>query len=256
MIVLKSCLYCVHGFLGKGSDWTHVLPTDTDSIRFNLFNESKKTSVDYNSEDYRLSTLGQWVNMQVRNNGKSPILVGYSLGGRISLHSLISAPELYRAAIIISAHPGLSDPAQRAQRRVQDGEWAMRFKTNEWRHLVSDWNAQPTLRGSQPLLETHPFENETKDEDTFSRSALTACLQEASLGRQENLREALKALALPILWIAGETDSKFVTIAQEMQELLQHCTLGIIKNAGHRAPWDQPESFNKIIIKFINSLSS
>ena len=72
--------YCVHGFLGKASDWDLVLPLEVDSVRTNLFSQKKICSQDYDSKDYSLNTLGKFVNSQVQGNDPFPILVGYSLG--------------------------------------------------------------------------------------------------------------------------------------------------------------------------------
>src|SRR5690606_6539540 len=97
--------------------------------------------------------LAQWVNHRAAFYGGSRILVGYSLGGRIALHALRDSPDLWQAAVIISAHPGLVLEEDRVVRKKADQEWAKRFMHEDWDLLMKSWNSQPVFKnGSQPLL--------------------------------------------------------------------------------------------------------
>ncbi|MEM7145098.1 MAG: hypothetical protein AAF591_08160, partial [Verrucomicrobiota bacterium] len=67
------------------------------------------------------------------------ILLGYSMGGRLGLHALLERPGLWTGAVIVSAHPGLRDKAEREERLERDLEWARRLREDELESVVADW---------------------------------------------------------------------------------------------------------------------
>src|SRR3954466_647312 len=57
-------------------------------------------------------------------------LAGYSMGGRIALHTALTlGPEIVTRLVLIGASPGLADPAARAARRAADDALATRIET-------------------------------------------------------------------------------------------------------------------------------
>ena len=45
--------------------------------------------------------------------GERCVLAGYSMGGRIALHTALAVPGLVDRLVLIGASPGLADPAER-----------------------------------------------------------------------------------------------------------------------------------------------
>ncbi len=115
-------LYALHGFLGLSHDWSP----------FPYINYPQELT----HEELPFWEWASWFNQNVSSwsekRNKKNILLGYSLGGRLAMHLLISKPELWDGAIIISAHPGLSSELEKEQRVAQDHEWAVRFKNDPW----------------------------------------------------------------------------------------------------------------------------
>lgn len=238
---LNSQLVCIHGFLGQASDWdflNHSLSEHVQISCFNLFGHEPPA-------EWGLSALGQkissFANTRTSSNEQS-ILVGYSLGGRIALHSLLDSKSNWNKAVIISAHPGLKDSLEKSARLKADQAWAEKWLQEPWDAVLSAWNDQSVLRGIHPP----PARNE-KD---FLKASLGKALVECSLGLQEDLREKIAPLEIPILWLAGDLDPKFRDLALEMQKLNSKITTVIIPNAGHRLLMDQPEIVRKLILDF------
>jgi len=233
----NGILFCIHGFLGQASDWELTIPLELRWKSIDLF--SKEALVP-SPLDFR--SFGEAIQKNVGDLPCPRVLVGYSLGGRIALHMLVEKPEIWSAAVIIGAHPGLSDEGERLRRIDGDERWAKRFEVEEWDTVLSDWNSQTVLIGS-PNIE--------RKESDFSRKTLADSLRGCSLGKQKDLREQIGKLRLPILWIVGEEDLKFLSIAKQLKKLNPRITLVVIPKAGHRAPWDQPEFFKKCLIEFL-----
>jgi 2-succinyl-6-hydroxy-2,4-cyclohexadiene-1-carboxylate synthase len=191
-------------------------------------------------------TLARWAERftdEQKIHDDRPVLVGYSLGGRLALHALLHDPGAWRGAILISTHPGLADAAARAERLADDAIWAERFARADWETTVARWNAQAVFSGGGPC----PI----RVERAFSRTCLAEGLTAWSLGSQADLRERLPQLGLPILWIAGERDTKFTALAREAASFSPRAEWQTIAEAGHRVLFDNPEGLARAIDRFL-----
>lgn len=165
-------------------------------------------------------------------------LLGYSMGGRLALQSLADFPETWDFAIIISAHPGLVDEAEKSRRLEADREWARLVREMPWKEFLARWNAQPILEGALP-----PRQDHHSIVPSFHHSTvLAAAFENWSLGRQENLREKLAAFRKPVLWMAGKRDEKFAALATEMAALHPQIELRLLDGCGHRVLLERPEA--------------
>ena len=153
------------------------------------------------------------------------VLLGYSMGGRLALRML--EERRFRCAIIVSA--GLNEPDE--DRRRRDEQWARRFESEAWPSLMRDWNANPVFGG-------HIIDRREAD---YDRRELARQLREWSPAVLPPPR--LESIDTPVLWIAGERDSKYVEIARRAVGRLPAAELWICPDAGHRVPWEQPEAF-------------
>jgi 2-succinyl-6-hydroxy-2,4-cyclohexadiene-1-carboxylate synthase len=230
-------LYAFHGFLGLPSDW-QTLPLDT--ITPSLFDIAPP---------HHLQHWGAQLNAKIRAE-KNPkrIGLGYSLGGRLLLHALLDDPCLWQGAILISTHIGLESVEKRRIRQQEDRIWANRFEKEPWDSLIPQWESQQIFAGCPPIAERH--------EKDYSRKLLADALRSWSLGSQASLRERLRELSLPILWIAGERDSTYATMAKEACALCPQGQCEIVPDAGHRVPWEKPQSFLSLVQQFISTTKS
>lgn len=230
---MNTKIYALHGFLG--------LPWDWDVIEQALGCPLK--AIDLQSISQPKNGLEQWGQAFNKYVAKEPeqerILLGYSLGGRLALHALIDRPELWTCAIIVSANTGLQSNEEKKRRLQTDMEWSQRFLKDVWEELIEDWNSQNTFQGQRSC-----FERKEKD---FVRGLLADVLVGWSLAKQNNLQESLSKLALPILWVAGEKDTKYIEIAKRISASHPQSSFWIAKDAGHRVPWESTELFVKQI---------
>ena len=235
-------IHCLHGAVGHFRNWDLFKDLLGAELRaHDLWNHFENASPS-------LTQAGQTINAQANSSSNSSssekdILLGYSMGGRIALHSLLSSapsqPPRWRAAIIISAHPGLEKG--RAERRAHDEKWS-KLALSDWPLFQEKWNAQSILPTTTHGLELAP---------ASARHAIAKSFHHWSLGQQENLRPQLKKITLPLLWITGQHDEKFSTLAQECLPLLPNAQHLILPHCGHRLPWENPSGFSKIVKNFL-----
>lgn len=229
-------LWALPGFLGLRSDWKFLHMDQLIGIDLSMF---PLTGLDNWSKSFNSHALS--------SKTKPAFLMGYSLGGRLALHSLLNAPQSWDAAIIISAHSGLKTESERNKRRLRDQKWADRFLAEDWQKLMHAWNSQKLFKGSSFSF--------ARLEKNFQRFFLAEALSHASLGSQEDLKDQIGHLPMPILWITGEYDQKFSEIAHNLNFSNPLSRHAILSNSGHRAPWEQPELFEQALQDFIAQLS-
>ncbi len=159
---------------------------------------------------------------------EKPLLAGYSLGGRLALHALALRPERWGGAVIVSAHPGLCCVEDRLARTASDAIWAERARDWAWEDFLASWNGQPLLgTPAEGLLE--------RQRALESRRAeVAAAFETWSLGRQEDLRRALRVFSGPVLWITGEGDGRYTRIGEGMAEVFSDFRHVVVPGCGHR----------------------
>ena len=202
----------LHGFLGLPSDW--------DFLR---------------SDGFEIETPALEA---IPPSGDT--LLGYSLGGRMALHALVGG-STYRRAVIVSANLGIEGDDARAARRRADEHWARRFETQQWETLMHDWNAQPLFGG-------HATPRHERD---FDRATLAHQLRGLSPALLPPMAEKLSSITIPVLWIAGERDSKYIAEAERAVSLLPNAESWICAGSAHRVPWEQPERFVRKLWEFV-----
>lgn len=243
----KIKILSLHGFLGQPTDWDLIqsyLMVSPLAHRFEWW------SVDYMKDpqltpDHDFQNWATHFNQQVRARFPTGprILLGYSLGGRLALQALKAAPDLFDGAVLVSTNPGLQRDKEKQDRLLSDQQWAARFLELPWSELMQAWNAQAVFKDS--LAEPRRIESE------YDRTRLTQALTEWSLARQEDLREVITQQAAKILWISGEKDIKFVSIAMELQKRSLALKTETVSKSSHRVLFDQPGELAQKIIAFL-----
>lgn len=226
-------IWALSGFLGLPCDWSFLEWNDLIAVNYQDF--FLNNLVDWGKQ------FNHWIDKQTQGLN---VIMGYSLGGRLALHALVDRPQLWHAAIIISAHPGLTSIHERQKRWQQDCGWAKRFEEETWENLIEDWNAQEIFKSDSFCFE--------RKEANYHRRQLIEVLTQASLGGQADLRTQIAMLPMPILWITGSHDLRYCQLAQTLTFAHPHSYWKQIKQAGHRAPWSQPQIFIEMIENFLN----
>ena len=227
-------LWCLHGAVGLAADW------DVFKRRIE-------------QEGHRVHAIDLWSYLQdgecsfedfagklcreARNASAPPVLIGYSMGGRLALHALIEDPEAWGGAMMISVHPGRESEEEKIPRMAADAEWAAKILAGKWDSFLEAWEAQPVLQGQceTPLADRSILRER--------QVAVARGFTSWSLGKQENLRSLLASITRPVFWLSGSRDPKFVSLTDSVwKEMPDGYLLGPVK-AGHRVPWEAPEEF-------------
>lgn len=227
-------LWCLHGAVGMAADWEYfaermaVSGHEVKALDLWSYQEGAECS---------FQEFARKVCEEARGEEHPPVLVGYSMGGRLALHALLEDSEAWSGAMIVSAHPGLQDEGERILRMAADAEWAGKALTAPWVEFLEQWESQSVLQGTCMVSPADRRHLESR------REAVARGFTSWSLGKQADLRSSLQEVAQPVVWVSGVRDHKFTVLAEELWAGMPNAFhLGPVE-AGHRVPWEAPDDF-------------
>lgn len=173
------------------------------------------------------------------------ILVGYSMGARMALHTALQHPEKVTHLVLVSGTAGIADDSERQQRVQSDRALAERIESIGVAAFIDEWLALPMFRGLTN-------ENSQREERLRNTAVgLADSLRFAGTGTQQPLWNVLPTLGMPVLIIAGREDAKFVDLAQRMHDLIEKSTLVIVPESGHSVHLEATSVFVEIFLTWL-----
>jgi len=222
----------LHGFMGDGSVWLPVmkeLSSDIYGIAPDLPGHGK-TIVDRDtySCDILVRSL---VDFAAEKFTRPPVVVGYSMGGRIALYMAETHPDKVSGLVLESASLGIDDEKERRDRLELDRKRADDMRRMGLPAFLKEWYKMPIYSSlaDKPDLVAKLIERKSKgDAEMLARTIV--CL---SPGAQPSLWYHLGHWRKPTLIIAGEEDKKYCDIARRMAAVMPTASLTVIPGAGH-----------------------
>ncbi|MDX2380173.1 MAG: alpha/beta fold hydrolase [Acidimicrobiia bacterium] len=179
--------------------------------------------------------------------GGQGVYVGYSMGGRVTLHAALAQPELVSAMVLIGATAGIDSDSERVERRAADELLADRIEQIGVADFVEEWLRNPLFAGLTP--ETAQVEDRCRN----TAAGLATSLRCTGTGTQEPLWSRLPSIAVPTLILAGEHDAKFRTLGHRLTSSIPDSTLLVIPDAGHTTHLEQPRTTTDAIASWLLS---
>ncbi len=276
-------LLFVHGFLGEAADWDALralLGTDVAAACFELPGHGAAPPVIGAASErsaeaaHRLRrppaglaepmAAAGWFPAAARRLERAcarlpapPVLVGYSMGGRLALYAAVRRPGVARALVLLGADPGIAEPAARAERRARDDalarELAAAANEQAFAAWLRRWYAAPLFG----RLNRHPaFESLLRRRLRQRPGTLAAALRGLSVSRQPALWNALQALPVPALFIAGAEDARYRAVAARIAALGPPRQAAVCPGAAHAVHVEQPEALAGLLRSFARSVAA
>lgn len=182
------------------------------------------------------------------DTGGPATYMGYSMGGRLCLQLALDRPELVDRLILVSASPGIADPAERAARRDSDELLAQRVERDGVREFVEWWLAQPMFASlsADVAAPEDRIEGNTPERIAHQLRAL-------GQGAQPSNWERLEEIAMPTALVVGSQDTKYVAIAQEMAGPMR-ANMRVLSGLGHACHLQQPIHVAQLVASWLESL--
>jgi len=240
-------LICVHGLGCDRRAWALQIQPFSEQYQAVFFDnrdvgQSSLAAGDYTTAEMAGDVLALADHLELERFH----LLGISLGGMISQHVALTAPERVRTLTLAVTHGGVQKGGRLRGRLL--GSYA--------RHLPEEDRVDNLLY----LCYTEAFfENEEMFQ--FMRNALLenpypqppeAFARQAAAGAHHDVRDRLHELAMPVHVIGAERDLMIpVWKSRELADHIPGAKLTIIERQGHGVMWEAAEQFNAVVTEFL-----
>ena len=240
--VLAKSILALHGFLGSESDfdlWRPIL--EKDGSRIHTFNLWQEIDAFYTTQGVRpvdrrdldesgFMYIAKKINEVARTVG-AEVLLGYSLGARLSLYAFAQDPAKWQEVLLLSCHPGLTNENDRANRWNSDLVWSEKIRlASNWAEFMLEWNSQSVFqtdheRSNLEVTNGPSLQKPSCDREILAKSILTFSLSKQRFWDFHEIPQTNK-----IKWFTGSDDKKFTDLAKRYIPKENHRIL----QGGHR----------------------
>jgi len=234
----------LHGFSGAGADFDLLRAADADLVWHTPDLPGHGSNLSTDPRDYRFDDIASALIPTLKTLPRPRVLLGYSMGGRIALHTALVARAQLDGLVLIGASPGLADAAERAARGELDHQRSQRVLQIGAQAFAEEWSRLPINATQQRIPEPWRGQMLRRRASNDDRG-LAWALDITGTGRMAPLHDQLGDLATPTLLVVGEEDDKFRRIAEQMQ--LPQSQLCVLPGAGHAAHLEQPGAFLNVL---------
>jgi len=201
--------------------------------------------------DHRENTLeGRLREIAEASRSSRPVLVGYSLGGRLALRATIRDPGRYAGLVTIGATAGIDDAQLRAARFEADERLAAWMEAAPIEDVVGIWERQPLFADQSDAL----VEHQRPGRLSHDPASLALLLRTAGQGALDSVWHELLRLDLPVLAIAGARDEGYARAARRIAETAPRGGFAIVEEAGHAPQLQQPDEVARLLLGFLDCL--
>lgn len=239
--------------MGSSADWLEVTAALGDRFRCiapDLPGHGASLGLPSGSYSFEGAARAAIRTLDVLDVGRARI-VGYSMGGRLTLYLALRYPERCAALFLESASPGLEDAAEREARRRSDEEKATRLESGDFERFLTDWYSQPlfaSLARWDGLVEEMIAARRGNDPAELARA-----LRGMGTGSQPSLWGELPGLVVPALAVAGELDEKFVALSRRIAGASPNVRAAVVPGAGHNVRAEAPEAYLDLLKGFLGN---
>ncbi len=183
----------------------------------------------------------------------SPVLLGYSMGGRTALTLSCRHRGFARALVLVGASAGLADPEEREARRLADEQLAGQLEADGTSAFIDRWQQLPLLQSQQRMdpLQWQAFSARRRAADP---AGLASSLRTMGTGSMPSLWDRLSEVQIPTLLVTGEEDARYTEIAQEMATRMTAAQCSVVAGAGHSPHLERPAAVAELVQEFLASL--
>lgn len=260
-------LVLVHGFAQSARSWDVVAKALGVDGRcrvatFELAGHGKRRSL-VESDDpavFDLAAQGEALLAFLEAFEQPPVLVGYSMGGRVALQALADDTGRFAASVsalvLESCGLGPATPEERKASAERDAANARRLREQGVSAFMDAWEQIP-LFATQRRLPDDVRRRVRDGRVANSAEALALTFERAGQHTMPGRAEALAALrrllgqGVPALYVAGELDGKYCALAAELAAQVPAGETRIVPGAGHNVHLEAPDAFCAAVCEWL-----
>ena len=239
----------------------HAFPLNSDMYT-EQFKALKKEGITYVAVDYHgfgktplfptfkdLKQYTDYIVSKLFENGIEQVVpVGDSMGGYIMFDMWKRHREIIKGFVFVSTRAEADTEEARKNRMLT----IERIKKEGIDFLIK------FMLEAQTSPNTKKNTEKMKNLECIMRKATPEGVINAliALANREDFTDILKDISVPTLVIAGKDDEKVTppSVVKKIAEGIPNSKFIEIENSAHLPPFENPEKFNEILIKFLNSI--
>lgn len=250
-------LLLVHGFVGAKEDFADHLDWLADAgwhciapdLRGHGSSAKPTTEADYSFEILAADLVG----LADALGWERFVVLGHSMGGMVVQHVALAHPTRLRALILMDTCHGPvdvdPDSIELGKAVVREGGMAALLEAQR----AAGPGPLETPAGLR-LQETRPGYREYGEAKSLaSADAMWLAMVEHMIASGDRL-DALAALPVPTLVLAGEQDAPFVEPCRRMASVIAGARLEILPDAGHSPQFENPEAWREAMARFLSEV--
>ncbi len=244
-----KCLVLIHGYTDNLNLWYNQVPAFSEHYRVVTYDVRGFGKTEVRDVTYSMSLFAEDLRALIEALGiESACVLGYSMGGRIALEFALTHPEM--TAGLIFANSGMGEtPSQEMQERRQMMVGVLQQGDIEViSELMTEASFSPGLRERDPAAfekyKAIKMQNDPSEYLAIMQAIVDAIDSPADFG----------SLSCPVLIIAGDRDGFMdVRVGESMKKDIRNAELKILPT-GHAAAIEEPEAFNRTVLRFLEGL--
>ncbi len=238
----EPALVFLHYWGGTSRTWNTVAAALKDRFMTVAYDVRGWGQSDKSAAGYTLADLADETLSLIQTLGiKSYVLVGHSMGGKISQLIASRNPEGLRGLVLVAPAPPTSQRLPDEMRETQIHSYDNRENVLETIKFLSSRMPAPAV-----------VEQIVEDSMSGSREATLAYPTAAIL---EDISSEISKISVPTLVLAGEFD-QLDSVEQHKREVvarIPNAQFATIKGSGHLIPIDEPAQLAQEIVGFVAS---
>lgn len=194
------------------------------------------------SIDVEVATLDDYVEHVVRQISTPAMLVGWSLGGLVSLRLAQRYPQMVKGLFQLATSPKF----------VQDGDWKTAIEAGVFEQFASSLQQDRDktirrflalqVRGTDVSMQVVRQLQRAIDERGLP--GVEALLAGLSILSETDLRAAIQQLQCPMSWLLGEKDALVpLELSETLLRMLPDTDIQVVTGAGHAPFISHPDTF-------------
>ena len=228
----------LHGWAMNSAVWRHCLQSAPDRINplcvdLPGYGEHRESGA---------GTLGQYAEAVARSIRRPSVLVGWSLGGLVSMAVALRYPDKVLGLVQVATSPKF----------VQAGDWQTAIDQSVFDQFAASLQkdvgktikrflALQVRAASHSASTVRALQRSIDERGLPSDQALFAGLKILS---ETDLRAALPKVACPVTWVLGEKDMLVpVKLADVLRDRLPGADIRVVSGAGHAPFLSDPVAF-------------
>lgn len=242
----------LHGFAQSASTWDAVGPLlarKYRAIALDFVGHGKSDKPDdptVYEMDAVLDALSAFLNDRFT---RKAALIGYSMGGRVALAFACRYPTKISMLVLESAGLGPKTAQQHAAMQHRDAEMIERLLASDMASFT-DWWEGFSLFESQKRLPEKVRDRVRAERIANDPKALAYTVRGTGQHCMVDYSARIARLPMPILYIAGILDRKYLKIAENLAH--GENVSCVLLNTGHNTHLEDPETFAKQVSVFLD----